>query len=86
MKNYTAKQLRDMPTPELVKIVHEMEWERRDFTDKILQLDEPHNLMVKLYEIKGNTETVVGTYTGMEEAIAAAIKFLKTHKKHGFIF
>lgn len=84
MKNYTMEQLTNMATPELVKIVHDMEWERRNYTDNILQMAD--GFPIRLYENRGFASSVVGSYNCYEEAIIAAIKFLNTHKKHGFIF
>lgn len=84
MKTYTMKQLTNMATPELVKIVHGMEWERHNFTDNTLQMAD--GFPIRLYENRGFDSSVVGSYSSYEEAIIAAIKFLNTHKKHGFIF
>lgn len=84
MKSYTMKQLTNMPTPDLVKIVHDMEWERHDYTDNTLQMTDGYP--IRLYENRGFSSSVVGSYDCYEEAIIAAIKFLKAHKKHGFIF
>ena len=84
MKKYTMKQLTAMSTPDLVKIVHSMEWERHEYTENTLQMGE--GLPINLYENRGFSTTIVGSYDCYEEAIISAIKFLTKHKKYGFIF
>lgn len=84
MKSYTMKQLTNMSTPELVKIVHDLEWERHEYTEKTLQMAD--GFPIKLYENHGMKSTSIGSYSCYEEAIIAAISFLKSHKKYGFIF